>query len=355
MKRHWSLLLPIVMVLSMGASYKGCFLEPIEKDLLTTAGSFSFTGTISEFNEAGKWTKNHNGQARLKKNGSYVTNWVNTVSGTYKFENMALSSGVNVFTGDVRFQEANGVWKIGVIPEVLVERKTDLSSRGTQKVYLDWTDSKNNNLIKEMGEETLNHSFTTAELDQFVVDVKNKIRNFIGSSYNGVNIQFVSASGTDVHTIKFYGDERCDLYGQSPGDYKNQTKQQTSSIYTATFHCVIVDDNRLINNTAATKNDTVDQRVTDIANFIGRTAAHEMGHSLGLTSEAHLHGCEGMHNCEAYDNANPSDRFDNGHYIMDPGPKSNIAARIGQANSSERKTKTSKFNSYNKSYLKIIH
>jgi hypothetical protein len=116
-----------------------------------------------------------------------------------------------------------------------------------------------------------------------------------------------------------------------------------------------VDDNRLINQTAATKNDTIAQRVIDVGTFIGRTAVHEFGHSLGLTNEGNLHGCEGTHNCEAYDAANPSDRFDNGHYIMDPGPKSTIWARIGQANSTERKAKVPKFNSYNKSYLNIIH
>ncbi len=355
MTRHWSLLLLVAMIFSMGASYKGCFLDPIEKDFLTTSSTYTFTGTISEFSDAGKWVKNHNGQARLKKNGAYVTGWVDTVSGSYKFENVALSDGVNVFSGDVRFQDTNGVWQTGVIPEVLVEKKTDLSSRGSQKVFLDWSDAGIDELIEEMGEHTLSHAFTAAELDQFSTDVKTKVQNVIATAYNGMSIQFVNAGGADVHTIKFYGDERCDLYGESPGDYKNQNKTQTSSIYIATFHCVVVDDNRLLNQTAAVQADTVAQRVIDLGNFIGRTAAHEMGHSLGLSSESGLHGCEGMHNCEAYDDANPSDRFDDGHYIMDPGPKSSIAARIGQANSTERKTKVSKFNSYNKSYLNIIH
>jgi|GEM_PF-4577999 len=348
-------LLPFVLLFGMGATYRGCTFEPINNDFLTTASTVNVTGTIAEFNDAGKWVKNHAGQARLKSGSTYLTGWINTDGTTYKFENVALNNGVNILSGDVRFQDTNGNWIASTIPQILIEKKTDLSDRGVQKVFFDWSDAGIDELLKGMATHTLNKTFTAAELNQFATDVKAKVESFFKQSYNGLNIQFVAASGDDVHTIKFFGDERCDLYGESPGDYKNQNKVQTSKIYIATFHCVVVDDNRLIEQTAATKDDSVEQRVTDLGLFIGRTATHEFGHSLGLTNEGNLHGCEGTHNCESYDNSNPSDRFDNGHYMMDPGPKSTIWARIGQANSTERKTKLPKFNSYNKSYLNTIH
>jgi hypothetical protein len=186
--------------------------------------------------------------------------------------------------------------------------------------------------------------------------VRAGIKDFVIKAYSGIDVVEVAASGADVHEIQFHGENSCGLYGQSPGDWKNQTKAQVSHIYVGTFKCVAVDDNKLLTETPAKKTDSLQTRITDISTFIGRTAAHEFGHSLGLTSEGatKLNGCEGSHNCEAYDAANPSDRFDSGHYMMDPGPKSLLYARIGQDSATVRDPKKPRFNNYNRSYLKLI-
>ena len=143
------------------------------------------------------------------------------------------------------------------------------------------------------------------------------------------------------------------MFGESIGDYNNTNKKQTSHVYMDAIHCKIV--NQLVDDTAAELTDTLAQRVKDVSTYIGRTAAHECAHSLGLTNETHLHGCDGNHNCDEYDEANPVDRFNNGHYIMDPGGKSELYARIGNASATSRAWKRPVFNAYNKSYLKLIH
>ena len=349
------LLAVLFMLSGLGATFKGCVYNPVQKDTLSTAATVQIQGTITEFNDAGKFVKNYTGQVRLKKNGVYVSDWQNTDGTSWDYPSVALSSGMNIFNGDVRFQNASGAWVNGVIPSILIEKKTDLSSRGEQKVFLDWSDSNVDALIKDMATKTLDHVFTDAELNTFVADVKSRIVSFFNSAYTGTKVSLVNAAGTDVHTMKFMSTDRCDFYGESPGDYRNQNKTQTSNIYIGTFHCIVVDDNSLISDTAAAKTDTVAQRVNDLGVFIGRTVAHELGHSLGLADETNLHGCEGMHNCEAYDVTNPSDRFDNGHYIMDPGGKSTMWARIGVESSTTRNAQLPKFNSYNRSYLDIIH
>lgn len=349
------LLVAYLILSGFGATYKGCVFNPLQKDFLTTEANVQVQGNISEFDDAGKFKKTHTGQVRLKKNGAYISDWQDTVNNSWDYPSVMLSNGVNILSGDVRFQNESGTWVNATIPSMLIEKKSDLPSRGIQNVFFDWSDARIAGLIKEIGTATLDRTFTEAEKNQFVTDVKNKVIWFFNTTYKGTNVKLVNAAGTDVHTVKFDGADRCDYYGESPGDYKNQNKQQTSHMYVGTFHCIIVDDNRLVDGTAAVKTDTVEQRVTDVGIFIGRTVTHELGHSLGLSDEANLHGCEGMHNCESYDNSNPSDRFDNGHFTMDPGPKSTIWARIGQESSTVRKTQLPKFNSYNSSYLKTIH
>jgi hypothetical protein len=193
-------------------------------------------------------------------------------------------------------------------------------------------------------------------LNSFVADVKAGISSFFTNAYSGTAVSLVGAPGAGIHRVKFHGYDSCSLYGQSPGDYLNTVKGQTTDIYVGTFKCVMVDYAELIASTPAELTDPLATRVQDVATAIGRTVAHEVGHSLGLTADGvRLHGCEGMHNCEAYDDSNPSDRFDNGHHIMDPGPKSEMYARIGLSNPTTRVALRPYFERYGRSYVKIIH
>lgn len=346
------LLLPLALA-TIGAD-KGCVTQP-PVDTIVMTDKVTIKGNISEFDATGKFIQTFEGSVTLKVNGAALPT-VNTINKVWKVNNVPLNLGVNRVTGTTS-RSGSGGTVTGTIPEFIYERKSDLSDRGQQKVFLDWSSSGINDKLKQIATHTLNGPVSGADQNAFVTGVKEGVKQFVIKAYKGKDVVVVSAPGADVHVIKFHGEDSCGLYGESPGDYKNLIKAQQSEIYIGTFKCVVVDDDRLLTQTPAKKTDSLVQRIKDISTFIGRTSAHEFGHSLGLTAEGEskLHGCEGFHNCEAYDTSMPTDRFDTGHYIMDPGPKSPLYARIGVASATDRKAKLPRFNAYNASYLGIIH
>lgn len=355
--RRWRLrgvpaiLLPATLIL-MGAD-KGCVSQPTVDTIVTTS-SVQVKGVIQQIDPDGSVTL-HDGKARLKVNGANLAE-VSTVDKVWSYASVALANGLNTLEGTTK--RVSGLFLIsGTIDPFLLERRTDIPNVGDQKVWLNMTHFNIDNRLKAMANHTLNGPLSAADLNTFTTGVRAGIQDFVSKAYSGVDIVFVNSAGANVHEIKFHGeDQGCSLFGQSPGDWKNQVKAQVSHVYLSTFECVVVANNDLLTETPAKKTDTLQTRIKDISTLIGRTAAHEFGHSLGLVAEGDtkLHGCEGMHSCEAYDASHPSDRFDSGHYMMDPGPKSTLFARIGQDNSSTRKTHTPRFSNYDKSYLKIL-
>ena len=338
------------LVLLMGVD-RGCVTQPVTDTIVTTS-TVEIKGTINELNAAGTLVATHEGRARLRVNAGPFRPWANTVSKVWTSPDVPLNVGVNQITGAT--ERGTGPSLVtGTVPAFLLERKTDLSDRGTQQVFFNWSASGIDDVLKNIARETLEPDPSAADLNTFAAQVKSQVQSFFQSAYSGTNVTITAAAGTDVHTVNFTTADN-GLYGSSPGDYRNQTKQQTSTINLGTFRSTCRD--RLLTDTPARATDSMNTRIVDVATFIGRTVAHEVAHSLGLTNDANLHGCEGSHNCEAYDDANPADRFNGGHYMMDPGPKSLLHARIGQANAMPpRNTKRPVFNRYNKSYLNIIH
>ncbi len=334
---------------------RGCVSAPTT-DTISTSAAVTVKGTINQVNDAtGAFIATVDGSTRLSVNGAFRP-WVSTVDKTWQDVGVPLNLGVNVISGQTK-RQVGAAWVNGDLAQFIVERKNDLVNRGQQKVFLDWSAAGIDNQIKAMATHTLNGPLSAADLNNFVASVKAKVTSFFNSTYSATQVTLVAAAGAETHTVKFFGEDRCDLYGESPGDYRNGNKTQQSNIYIGTFKCVVVDDDRLLTSTPALKTDSVAQRVTDIGTFIARTVTHELGHSLGLTAdgEAALHGCEGMHNCITYDDTHPSNRFDDGHFIMDPGPRSQIWARIGVKSATDRTARAPVFNSYNRSYLKVLH
>jgi hypothetical protein len=345
-----AILLPATLIM-MGAD-KGCVSKPTVDTIVTTS-PIEVKGGIQYIDSTGNVTL-QDGKAQLRVNASWLAE-VSTADQVWTYPAVALQNGVNTLDGKTR--RWNGLfWVNGVIDPFLLERRNDIPSTGQQKVWFNMTHFNINNQLTAIANHTLNGPLSAADLNTFTTGVRAGIKDFVLKAYSGVDIVEVFAAGPDVQEIQFHGENSCSLYGQSPGDFKNQIKAQVSHIYVGTFKCVVVDDDKLLTETPAKKTDTLQTRITDISTFIGRTAAHEFGHSLGLVAEgnAQLKGCEGMHSCEAYDAANPSDRFDSGHYIMDPGPKSTLHARIGQADPVNRDPQKPRFCNYDRSYLKII-
>jgi hypothetical protein len=339
-------------IMFMGAD-KGCVTSPAPDSIVVSNPKVQ--GNISEFDASDNFVATHDGSARLNVNAVWLP-WVATVDKTWTYNSVALNNGVNLLSGST-FRVSGGFFVFGTIPQFIYEKKTDLASQGQQKVFLDWSDAGIDDQIKAIAVHTLTGPLSAADQNAFVAGVKDKVASFFTSAYSGQNVVLVAADGPDVHRVFYHGEDSCDLYGSSPLDYKNLNKHQVSNVYIGSFKCTVVDDDELLTSTPALLSDTMATRIADIGIFIGRTTAHEVGHSLGLVAEGDtlLHGCEGGHNCEAYDNANPADRFDIGHHIMDPGPKSELFARIGQANATTRQSQTPIFEAYGKSYLEIIH
>ena len=352
-------------LLLMGAD-SGCVSRPTP-DTIVTTGTVKIQGNIMELDSSGEFVALHDGKVTLNVNGTNLAS-VTTVNKEWTYASVALKVGINRIKGTTS-RSQGGTTINGTIPEFVLERRTDLSATGEQKVFLDWSDAGTADILKDIAKLSLSPTPSAADLDAFAANVKDGIKIFVENAYKGTNVTIVGSTGPNVHVIKFVGTSysTCGLYGQSPGDFKNTIKAQTSKVYLNSFKCQAQPltpggtDSPLLTKTPARSTDTLAQRVRDISVFIGRTAAHEFGHSLGLTEEgeAGLHGCEGMHNCLTYEGGLPVDRFDDGHYMMDPGPRSKLYARIGQAHSGEtsstgRKEKLPRFDAYGLSYLKIV-
>jgi hypothetical protein len=352
--RNWAVGLALAAIPLFGFD-RGCVTQP-QTDILVTSPSVNVQGYIGRYDDNTlQMQETMAGWARLRVNGGGFMVWDQTdANNVWQQAAVPLSLGVNVLDGETWRATPNGT-VAGSIDDFIIERKNDLAANGSQPVFLDWSASGLDAELKAIATGTLNGPLTAAQQTAFVNDVKAGVASFVANAYAGTAVTLVNAPGTGVHTVKFLIGNKPGLFGVSPGDYKNTNKTQTSQVYIDTFRSVLVD--RLVSTTPAELTDTLATRVKDVSTAIGRTAAHEAGHSFGLVSEGptRLHGCEGSHNCEAYDDANPSDRFDVGHHIMDPGGKSQLYARIGQANPTTRATKTPYFEHYGKSYLKLIH
>ncbi|NMO19862.1 hypothetical protein HPC49_33315 [Pyxidicoccus fallax] len=352
--RKWAVGLALAAIPLFGFD-RGCVTQP-QTDILVTSPSVNVQGYIGRYDDNTlEWQENMAGWARMRVNGGAFMAWDQTdANNVWQQSAVPLPLGVNVLDGETWRSTPNGVVS-GNIDDFILERKNDLVANGSQPVFLDWSAAGLDAELKAIATGTLNGPLTAAQQNAFVANVKAGVANFFTNAYAGTSVTLASAPGTGVHTVKFIVGDSCSLFGYSPGDYKNTNKTQTSHVLIGTFRCVLVD--RLVSTTPAELTDTLAMRVEDVATAIGRTTAHEVGHSLGLTAEGEtrLHGCGGSHNCEAYDDANPSDRFDVGHHIMDPGGSSKLYARIGQSNPNTRAKKTPYFERYGKSYLKLIH
>jgi len=283
---------------------------------------------------------------------------VRTVGGVWSYPSVPLQLGLNIFTGSTLRLTPEGA-SSGSLAPFLLEQRNDLVARGRQDVFLDFADPEFDGLMREIALATLEPDPAPERLDAFAALVREEIGRYLDLVYSGNDVVRVDAMGPEVQRIHFDSTTLAPgLFGESPLDFLNERKDDVSTIYITTFKTTVVDENLLLIATPALESDSLEQRARDVATLIGRTAAHELGHSLGLVvaTERGLKGCGGSHNCPAYDLRLPlANRFEDGHFIMDPGEQSALFARAGFANRIERAPRLPVFNSYNKSYIGHIH
>lgn len=324
-----------LLLLSTPAFAEEVKIELPQKDRIVVTSSIAVSGTGSP----------NGSTVSIQANGSTLSTTV--TNGRWAVSGIALVTGPNVVTARLGGKTAG----------VLVTRATGISARPSQQVMFSWVAGVDDRL-KQIARETLRARLSNAQLDQFVAGVKARTQQIFLDRYNGSDIHLVNSPGAGVHTIQFVK-LASNVYGDSPGDCGNETPEQSSIVFVGTLR------QQLGNFTQfkpMKKTDSLATRIEDIAQFLGRTSAHEFGHSLGLTSDSGpcwwMMGCDDWHNCDSFDLAQPlADRFNQGWHVMDPGAKSPNNARIGEPSLNRRAAHRTPaiFENFGWSYIKTIH
>jgi hypothetical protein len=242
---------------------------------------------------------------------------------------------------------------------ILLTLGTGLQSRPPQRFRLVWEAGVDDEL-RAIARGTLQNP-TASTVEAFVVGVRQLTPSVVVRAYNGINVTETANDGPDVHTIQLRPSQGT-IFGQSPFDCGNLAQQQTSEVWVGTYRSELVGS--FTSWQPMEKTDSLQTRIEDIAEALGRTAAHEMGHSLGLVGSGlgqgcgYMRGCDGGHNCSNLEEQFPgiSNRFRFGQYIMDPGEKTSNNARIAEPLRGSRALVRAPafFNPFNSSYLAAV-
>ena len=272
-------------------------------------------------------------------------------NGRWSVQNVQLPVGSTVLTASLS----------NATHHILITRAGNaLSHRPQQKVRIRWNNGVDSEL-KLIATGTLDTHASAIELQQFVDHVKQRTPEVFASHYEGVaDVKLVTAAGPDVHTIDMLSPSN-GLFGQSPFDCGSLVPNQTTQVFVGTYRDAMVND--FVEWGPMSRSDALSVHIEDVAQALGRTAAHETGHSLGLVGEAGdpcswMNGCDGGHDCDQFDAQHPDAiRFDSGWFIMDPGPKTVNRARIAEPDANHRTDPRSPavFNAFNRSYFRIVH
>lgn len=139
-------------------------------------------------------------------------------------------------------------------------------ARGDVTVYLNFNYQWRNHL--DNATSGLGFTFTETERSQ----IESNILSQMQTMYQDFNVDFVtSAPSGDRHRINFGASTSSSTtYGSAPLDFKNLNPNQTQSVYVENFDGFLE------------ASDTREKQIAEISTALAGTAAHELGHSLGL-------------------------------------------------------------------------
>lgn len=273
-------------------------------------------------------------------------------NGQWRVPNVALPSGLSILEAKVS-NASNRV--------LVVRAGAALGPRPQQLTRFRWNAGVDDEL-RLIASGTLSSHFNDTQLQDFIDTIKRRVPEILVERYSGVaNVKLVGDEGPETHTIEMLSASNT-LFGDSPPDCGSQIAGQTTRVFVGTYRDSMVTDFDLWG--PMKKSDSLELRAEDVSHALGRTAVHELAHSLGLVGGgaadpcSWLDGCDLGHNCERFDDVHPeADRFDSGRYIMDPGPKTLNRTRLAELNSNARTSRRipSHFNAFNKSYLRLVH
>ena len=227
---------------------------------------------------------------------------------------------------------------------IVLTRGRPLISKPSQRVRLVWNATVDHKL-KRLAQETLAIDLPEESLEIFPEVIRQQVPSVLERAFDGVaSIEWVEDDGDDVHSIHFL-EFNGSIFGRSPADCGNRVAKQRSEIWVGTYREVMVDGIDIPSGPLSWRpmdpDDDLSQRIDDVSEALGRTAAHELSHSLGLVGSSGtcswMRGCDDGHNCDQFDlDFDAADRFDRGRYIMDPGEKTTNHARLAEPNPNGR-------------------
>ena len=322
------------------------------------------------------------------------------LNGDFIYPSVPLALGRNVLTGTTQ-RLVDGQLVTGSLVRQLVTRRDDLLFRGRQDVCFEYTPLADQRLDEIANGSLAGAPFAPEALTEFRAAVKGHIDQIFDRIYAPFDVRRIASCPVagDVVRVRFedadpvlapnaFGTsfDLLNLAASVP-DFNNQIKQQTVRVFVGRFKQLIVDDGQLLSETPATLADAPSDRARQVARGIARTAAHEVGHTLGLVLHTtflqdlaaelgipvqtleqvalslgltlplpDLEGCQTGHNCPDVDLADSAARrFNRGFFVMDAGPGVETFARFGFGSRTNAQEVLAGFNSFNTSYLRILH
>ncbi len=318
-----------------------------ENDRLTMSSAVDVEGSGSPDNSA----------VQVTANGK--TYRADVLAGKWTAKEVALMVGANMITvqlGDKTRQ-------------VLAVRGADnVATLPSQDVRFLWKNGVEDEL-RGLAVGSLDNVPTTNELNAFVDQVKARTIAVFEDYYKGIaDIKVVANNSGSAHII-YVVSINAGEFGNSPLDCGNRhPASEATRIYVGALRREMTQqsgpDGFILGWGPMRRSDSLSIRTEDVAQALGRTSAHEFGHSLGLVGGDDdsaciwMGGCDGSHNCAAFDFKYPlAHRFGGGQHVMDPGENTLNNLRLAEPDPAKRSSRRAHaiFSTFSASYLQIIH